>query len=579
MTDRELFKELVKKQVINQALADRVLRDAELSKNPAEEILYSERLADEEVVARVKSDLLGAPFKKIDPDAIPDDVLSIIPKEISQNYRVIPLEKQRDMLIVGMLRPDDLRAQEALRFIVKGERLSLGVYIVTPSVLAGVWRRYTPYKSEIELAIKDLRLKSANEERIIALDEGARSEGEGPIIKIVASTLRQAVEVLASDVHIEPQRSRLRIRFRVDGRLKEIASLPISLTQSIISRIKVLASLRLDETRIPQDGRFRTIVSGRDIDYRVSTFPTPTGEKVAIRVLDPRTGLKSFNELGLSDYNFKVLNETIKAPYGMILLSGPTGSGKTTTLYAIMQQINSDAINVVSLEDPVEYFIDGVNQSQVKPDIGYNFASGLRQILRQDPDVILVGEIRDQETASLAVNAALTGHLMLSTLHTNNSVGVIPRLIDLGVPAFILPSALKLMVAQRLVSHLCPECREAEKAPPEVQRIIKEEFEKLPNQELIAKFKGDYGNFKIYHANPKQDCKICKGRGSVGRIAIFEIFKMTPELGDIINVGFTENKLWEEAKRQGMITLRQDGIIKALNGDVLIEEIFKETEE
>lgn len=581
MTDQELLKELVKRQLLKQSLAERILKDAELLKRSAEEMLYSERLLDEEEIAKVKSELLGAPFKRIDPDLIPDDVLNIIPKEISQNYRLVPLEKRKDMLVVGMLRPDDLRAQEALKFIAKREKLNLGVYIITPSVLGSVWRRYTPYKTEIEMAVKDLRVKSEGEGGVVALEEGARTVEDAPIIKIVASTLRQAVEILASDIHIEPQRSRLRIRFRIDGKLQEAASLPLSLSQPIISRVKVLARLRLDENRIPQDGRFRTIVSGRDIDYRVSTFPTPTGEKAAIRVLDPRTGLKSFSELGLSDYNFKILDETIKAPYGMILLTGPTGSGKTTTLYAVMQKLNSDNINIVSLEDPVEYFIDGVNQSQVKPDIGYDFASGLRQILRQDPDVILVGEIRDKETASLAVNAALTGHLMLSTLHTNNSVGVIPRLIDLGVPAFILPSALKLMVAQRLISQLCPDCRKEEKAPPELQKLIREELEKLPNQEqkFIQKFEGNQNMLKIYHRSGRENCSTCKGRGIVGRIAIFEIFKMTEELGEIINAGFTENKLWEEAKRQGMITLRQDGIIKALEGKVLIEEVLRETEE
>jgi type IV pilus assembly protein PilB len=581
MTDQELLKELVKKQLLKQSLADRILKDAELLKRPAEEMIYSERLLDEEEVAKVKSELLDVPFKKVDPNLIPDDVLNIIPKEISQNYRLVPLEKSKDMLVVGMLRPDDLRAQEALKFIAKREKLSLGVYVIAPSVLGSVWRRYTPYKTEIEMAVKDLRVKSEGDERIVALEEGARTVEEAPIIKIVASTLKQAVEILASDVHIEPQRSRLRIRFRIDGKLQEAASLPLSLSQPIISRVKVLARLRLDENRIPQDGRFRTIVSGRDIDYRVSTFPTPTGEQAAIRVLDPRTGLKSFSELGLSDYNFKILDETVRAPYGMILLTGPTGSGKTTTLYAIMQKINSENVNIVSLEDPVEYFIDGVNQSQVKPDIGYDFASGLRQILRQDPDIILVGEIRDKETASLAVNAALTGHLMLSTLHTNNSVGVIPRLIDLGVPAFILPSALKLMVAQRLVGQLCPDCRKEEKAPLEVQKLMREELEKLPNQEqkFIQKFKDDQNNLKIYHRSGRENCNTCKGRGIVGRIAIFEIFKMTQELGEIINAGFTENKLWEEAKRQGMITLRQDGIIKALEGKVLIEEVLRETEE
>ncbi len=576
MTDQALFKELVERKVLDKSLAEKTLRDAGFTGRSAEEILYEKRLVDEIAAAKVKSELLGAPYKKIDPAAIPDDLLKIIPYETSKTYRVIPLEKQGDMFIVGMLRPDDVRAQEALRFIAKRERLSLGVFIITPSDLTAVWRRYTPYRSEIELAVKELGVKPGEDERLISLEEGAKSAEEAPIIKIVASTLRQAVEVSASDIHIEPQRSRLRLRFRIDGNLQEVASLPLSLSKPIISRVKVLSRLRLDETRIPQDGRFRTLVFGRDIDYRVSTFPTPSGEKVAIRVLDPTTGLKGLKEIGLSDYNFKILDAAIKAPYGMILITGPTGSGKTTTLYAMMQKINRESLNIVSLEDPVEYFMDGINQSQVKPEIGYSFASGLRQILRQDPDVIMVGEIRDSETASLAVNSALTGHMMLSTLHTNNSVGVIPRLIDLKVPGFLLSSALNLMLSQRLIARLCPDCKEKSEVPPEAQKIITDNLSTLsPALRKDIKFKPPY---VIYHANPKPGCKTCNGKGFVGRIAIFEIFKMTRELGEIINTGFTESKLWDEARRQGMVTLRQDGIIKALEGEVLFEEVLRETE-
>lgn len=577
MTDQEFLNELVKRQIIKEDLTARVLRDAQLLKRPAEELLYVERLVDEEKVAKIKSELFGAPYKKVDPEVISEDVLKLIPKETSQNYRVVPLERQKNMLIVGMLRPDDAAAQEALRFIAKRERLSLGVFVITPTDLTAVWRRYAPYHSEIETAVQELTIKG-EDERVI-LEEGAARAEDAPIIKIVASTLRQAVEVAASDVHIEPQRSRLRIRFRIDGKLQEVASLPTSLTQPIISRVKVLSRLRLDEGRIPQDGRFRTVVFGRDIDYRVSTFPTPNGEKVAIRVLDPTTGLKSFNEIGLNVYNAKILESAIQSPHGMVLLTGPTGSGKTTTLYAIMQRINSEKINVVSLEDPVEYFVDGVNQSQVKPEIGYDFASGLRQILRQDPDVIMVGEIRDHETADLAVNAALTGHMMLSTLHTNNAIGVIPRLVDLGVPVFLLPSALKLMLAQRLIPRLCLECKRPEKAPNEVQKIIKNVLEKTPDDVAGNWKKMAVGEFKIYHTVSNPNCKACKGKGTLGRIAIFEIFRMTREVGDIINGGFTESKLWDEAHHQGMVTLRQDGIIKALEGLVLIEEILRETEE
>lgn len=581
MDDSKLFDELVKKDIISQDIADKLLKAGELSERPAEEILYEERVADEKEVAKVKSEILDVPYKDVDPESIPDEILDMVPYETSRTYKFVPIEKKDDgTLIVGMLNPKDSQAQKALRFIAQQNRVSLGVYLVTPKVLRSVWRRYVPYEDEIESAVKAVSAVGQEEEDEIGLEETVSSSEEAPIIKIVASTLRQAVDVMASDVHIEPQRKRLRIRFRVDGDLREVANLPPKLSKPIISRVKVMSKLKLDETRIPQDGRFRTTVFGRNIDFRVATFPTPTGEKVAIRVLDPTTGMKSLEELGLKDYNYEKLKEAIDDPYGMTLMTGPTSSGKTTSLYSIMNRLNTEDRNIVTLEDPVEYFIDGVNQSQVVPGIGYNFASGLRQILRQDPDVIMVGEIRDGETASLAVNAALTGHLMLSTLHTNNSVGVIPRLIDLGVPSFLLPSSLNLMVAQRLVSRLCSQCRVKTDPSDELKGLIEDEVNSLPDkikEDIESKHGPDY---KVYRSEPQEDCEECGGNGTSGRVAIFEVFKMTRRLGSIITKGnFSEDDLWKESQKQGMVTLRQDGVIKALDGDVMIEEVMRETSE
>lgn len=576
MTDQELFKELVKKGLLEEAIGDRILKEASFAGRPAEEVLYEKRVVDEVAAAKAKSGLLGAPYKKINPEEISDDLLKVIPRDTSVTYRVIPIERTQNMLVVGMLRPDDARAVEALKFIVKNLGMSLGVYLITPSDLAAVWRRYAPYKSEVEAAVKEIGIMpgGAEEQRIVTLEERASTE-EAPIVKIIASTLRQGVEIGASDIHVEPMRERLRIRFRIDGVLQEMASLPANLALPLVARVKVLSRLKLDETRIPQDGRFRTTMFGRDIDFRVATFPTPSGEKVAIRVLDSKTGLKGFEQLGLNPYNQAILGGAIEKPYGMILISGPTGSGKTTTLYAIMQRLNNETVNVISLEDPVEYFMEGINQSQVKPEIGYTFSSGLRQILRQDPDIIMVGEIRDGETAGLAVNAALTGHIMLSTIHTNNAVGVIPRLVDLGVPTFLLSSALNLMAAQRLVLQLCPDCKKGEKASGEIEKTIDEALNTLPTElQKTVKYKAPY---TVYRAHPRADCKICKGKGTAGRVAIFEMFRMTRELGDLVSTGFTEGKLWDEAKRQGIVTLRQDGVLKALDGKISMEEVIRET--
>jgi len=575
MTDQQLFEELGKRGVLTPQTVASVMQEASLSGKLPEDIVYEKKLGDEAAIAKVKSELLGAPYKKIDVKAVPEELLRIIPKEVSMTYRVMPIERTKGMMIVGMFRPDDVRAQEALRFIAKQQGMSLGIYLVTLSDLAEMWRRYMPYKNEIEAAVKEVGTRESDD-KAVDLEGGARGE-EAPVIKIVASTLRQAVEIGASDVHIEPQRNRLRIRFRIDGTLHEVVSLPPNLIQPVVSRVKVLARLKLDETRIPQDGRFRTNFLGREIDYRVATFPTPSGEKVVIRVLDPRTGLKGLAQLGISDYNGRILEEGIRRPYGMILISGPTGSGKSTTLYSIMQQLNTEGVNVVTLEDPVEYVMEGANQSQVRPEINYSFASGLRQILRQDPDVIMVGEIRDAETANLAVNAALTGHVMLSTIHTNNSVGVIPRLVDLGVPPFLLSSALNMVIAQRLVLKLCPECKTEGKAPAEIEKAIDASMKTLPPE--LKKTKPFKAPYTIYKKGNNPECKTCKGRGTSGRVALYEIIHMTRELGDLINKGFTEGTLWDEARRQGVATMRQDGMLKALEGLISVEEVLRETTE
>lgn len=578
MDNKSLLQELTNQGILSEDLQKNILKESLASGKDAEELIYERRLADDKTVAKVKSQSLGIPYKEIDTEEIKDDILKLIPEETVRNYKVIPISKTADLLTVGMVNPDDSRAQDALKFIAKQLRANLGIYLITKTALDDVLRKYSPYKNEVDAAVKSIGAGSktlSGEQRIIQLEEGATASEEAPIIKIVASTLKEAVWQKASDIHIEPQRNRVRIRFRIDGELQEVSSLPVELYQPIVSRVKVLSNLKIDETRIPQDGRFRTILFGRDIDYRVATFPTPVGEKVAIRVLDPLTGLKGLEELGLVGRNFEVLKDGVQKPYGMVLITGPTGSGKTTTLYAIMQILNKDDVNIVSLEDPVEYFMDGLNQSQVRPEIGYDFISGLRQILRQDPDVIMVGEIRDNETASLSIHAALTGHIVLSTLHTNNALGVIPRLLDMKIDQFLLPVSLNLMVAQRLLPKLCQKCKAAQNPPEKIAAIIKKELDKLP-KEIISGYKTQTENIQIYHS---PGCAACKNKGISGRIALFEILEMTPELGEIINTGVTEHKILEESRRQGMITLRQDGVLKALNGQVAIEEVLRETVE
>ena len=581
MDDKILAEGLVKKNLLSPDSAQKLLNEARDSRRRFEDIIYFRRLVPEADVTRVKSEVLKIPYKQVKADSVSEDALKLIQQETAQNYKVIPISKEtidgKNMLVVGMVNPDDARAQEALRYIAKEQNISLGVYVISLSDWEMVLRRYVSYKSEIDAALKSLTTKSGKAftptQRMVSIEEGITVAEEAPIIKIVSSTLKNAVALNASDIHIEPQKTRVRIRFRMDGRLQEIASLPIELEQPVVSRVKILADLKIDETRVPQDGRFMTFIFGRDVDFRVATFPTPSGEKVAIRVLDSTVGLKGIEKLGVQDRSLSLVMAAIKKPFGMILVTGPTGSGKSTTLYSLLQILNREESNILSLEDPVEYFIEGVNQSQVHPEIGYDFSSGLRQILRQDPDIIMVGEIRDTETAKLAVHAALTGHIVLSTLHTNNAIGVIPRLIDMGVDSFLLPSALNLMIGQRLVRRLCDNCKKPVEPPKEIAEIIKNELGKL-KPEIRAEMKLEMP-YKVYEM---VGCKVCGGKGITGRIAIFEVLSMTPELSKAIGASMDEDVIAKEAVNQGMVSLRQDGIIKALRGLVTIEEVLRETE-
>jgi type IV pilus assembly protein PilB len=387
-----------------------------------------------------------------------------------------------------------------------------------------------------------------------------------PVTKLVAVILKHATEGRASDIHIEPERKQLRIRFRLDGTLYTSLFLPMSVHGAVIARIKILTHLKLDEKRKPQDGRFSTTIKGTVIDFRVSTFPTYFGEKIVIRILDPTVGIKTFADLGLVGRNLELIQKNIKRPYGLVLVTGPTGSGKSTTLYTILQALNQERSNIVSLEDPIEYNVAGVNQSQVHPEIEYTFATGLRSVLRQDPDIIMVGEIRDKETAQLAIHAALTGHLVLSTLHTNNSVGVIPRLIDMGIDPFLIPATLVLAIGQRLVRTLCEDSKKPLPVEGKIRQVLEQEIITLP---ATAK-KTVVLPKEIFQALPSETCP----KGTRGRVGIFEVLAMTPELEKLIlEEQPSEAKIEEEAHRQGMLTMRQDGIIKVLNGTVGIEEL------
>lgn len=537
------------------------------------EIVLIEQGISEKVVLEAKSELLGIPTRVLDNSKVSFETLKYIPEESARHYQMIPLGKEEGVLHIGMINPENLEAREALQFISSNLDMPFKIFLVSRSDFSKVIKEYQGLGGEVSRALGEL--ETALGGHVIDLpNEGTLKKGEmtnitedAPITKMVAVVLRHAVEGKASDVHIEPSRDQMRVRFRVDGVLYTSLFLPMNVHEAVVSRVKIMTNMKIDEKRKPQDGRFRARVDNREVDFRVSTFPTYFGEKVVMRILDPDIGIKSFQELGITDRNLKVLEEGLGRPFGMILLTGPTGSGKSSTLYAMLKVINDEKRNIVSLEDPIEYYLKGINQSQVRPEIDYTFASGLRSVLRQDPDVIMVGEIRDRETAQLAVHAALTGHLVLSTLHTNDAVGVIPRLIDMGVDPFLIPSTLVVAIAQRLVRTLCPESRKEIPVADAIKELLAKEINNMPDE-----LKKDIVLPPvIYEALPSGTCP----KGTRGRIAIFEMLSMTRELENIVLKGPSESIIADEARRQNMLTMRQDGILKVFEGIIGLEELFE----
>ncbi len=573
----DLIQYLTKKKILDKKQGLKVRREVKESGKTAEEVILEEKILGEQILFEAKSKALGIPLKKTVPEEIPKELIAVIPREAIEHYKMVPLnlKKEERVLEVGMVYPEDPQAKEALKFLARQQKLTSRVFLITLSDFKNYLKKIQIPEKEVEKALAKLEeeIKAERKEKVIEVPGVERLVEEAPVIKMVAVILRQAVEGKASDIHIEPTRDSLKVRYRLDGVLHPSLILPLKVHPAIVARVKILSGLKIDETRIPQDGRFSTKIGEKRVDFRVSTFPTTLGEKVAIRVLDPEEGLKSLSELGLEERNFKIVREAIQRPFGMILAAGPTGCGKTTTLYAILRLLNKEAVNIVTLEDPVEYFMEGINQSQVKPEINYTFARGLRQILRQDPDIIMVGEIRDEETAALAVHAALTGHLMLSTLHTTNVVDVVPRLLDMGVRPFLLPPTLSLAINQRLVRVLCPYCKKKVKAQGDSKKYILEKLKNLPPS-IREKFKSK--SFYIY--KPK-GCKKCNFKGYSGRTGVFEIIRMTDRLAEIIVHDPTEKKIFEETRAQGMTTMEEDGIIKVLKGQTSLEEVMRVAQE
>ena len=571
----DLVQQLVKKGVINKNKATVLEYEIKTSNKRPEEVILEKRIVTEDFLLGLKGEVLKIPLKAVSPEEVQLKALETIPEESAKYYKMLPLAKEGNRLEVGMVYPEDLKAREALEFLARQNKFSYQIFLISLSNFNELLTKYRSLKKEVKRALEELETELEKEKRPgVQAIEVERIAEEAPISKIVAVILRHAVDGKASDIHIEPSRDKLRVRFRLDGVLHPSIFLPMRILPAIVARIKILSNLKIDETRIPQDGRFSARIEGRLIDFRVSTFPTILGEKAVMRILDPGERKIDFKELGITGRNLEAIKRGLDKSYGMILSTGPTGSGKTTTLYSVLSLFNDEKVNIMTLEDPVEYFIEGVNQSQIKPEIGYSFGSGLRYMLRQDPDIIMVGEIRDEETASLAIHAALTGHILLSTLHTSNTLGVIPRLIDMGIEPFLLPSTLSLAIAQRLLRKLCPYCKKKVKANKEARKKIIDEIEKIPS--VVKK---EIKIEKVLYIYEPVGCKRCNNLGYAGRIGIFEILEMTENLEEIILKEPSESTIKEEAKRQGMITMKQDGMLKVLEGVTSLEEVLRVAEE
>ncbi|MEI8327936.1 MAG: GspE/PulE family protein [Candidatus Taylorbacteria bacterium] len=553
----------------------RDVRSAVTSGTPVDDALISKGVKVDDIVG-ARGEFMNMPVRILTENSVPFEALDYIPEENALHYNFVPIGLADGVLEIGVVDPDNMEARDAINFLVAKKNIPFKMFLISPDDFKKVIEMYKGLTGEVTRALTELETELSIEPGdVIKKEDMTTKPGaedtviieDAPVVKIVATIVRYAVEGEASDVHIEHMRDKIRVRFRVDGILNTSLVLPSQVHSAVVARIKVLSNMRLDEKRKPQDGRFSARIDNRKIDFRVSTFPSYYGEKVEMRILDQAKGVRKMDDMGLSAKNLIMMREAINKPYGMILLTGPTGSGKSTSLYSILNEVDRESYNVLSLEDPVEYSIDGVSQSQVRPEIGYDFSTGLRTTLRQDPDIIMVGEIRDKETAQLAVQAALTGHLVFSTLHTNNAAGVIPRLIDMGVDPFLIAPTLVLAVAQRLVGLLEPGGGEAVPVDGSFKAMIDRQFADLP-----AQFKKEIPFADtVYKIKPTPTCP----KGTRGRMAVFEMFAMDKDIEQVILKTPTELEVSRIIREKGMLTLKEDAFIKAFQRVIPIEEVNK----
>ncbi len=566
MATRSLEEILAQKKLITQEQLSSIRLESINTGDSVEEIIRRRQLVPEEAMSEAKAELLGIPYITL-TNQIPAEALATIPQATAEKYSAVPFELSKDgiWLSVAMADPLDL---QLIEFLERKSNKRIKPYMASAeNIAAAIKAQYSSsLTTEVTAALKEVGSEAAggNAKNVPAEDTAKelKIERDAPVAQIVSTLLEYGIKMRASDIHIEPLEDRTRVRYRIDGILQEKLSLHKALHDAIVSRIKILSGMKIDEKRIPQDGRFNFKVGNEEIDLRVSTLPVVYNEKIVMRLLKKTGGVPTLADLGLRGMALKHLQTQMLRPHGVILITGPTGSGKTTTLYSILTQLNTDRVNIVTLEDPVEYQMPGVNQVQINSQVGLTFADGLRSFLRQDPNIIMVGEIRDKETTELAIQAALTGHLVFSTLHTNTAAGSLPRLLDLGAEPFLIASAVNCVEAQRVVRRVCENCREQFVPPEPVMADIKNVLGKLyaSDKKTLVKGKG---------------CNHCNNTGYLGRIGIYEVLPISEQLAKLVLEHAPLNEIEKEAEAEGMITMKQDGYMKALEGITTIEEVLR----
>ncbi len=580
--ENEQLREFIKDSaMVGEKELEESFNEAESTKKKLGDVLLAKKLIDGLKLRKLYAYILGVPFVDISKEMIAPEILQIVPEPIAKKYKIVAFEKNGQELKVAMLNPEDM---QTIDFIKKKTDLKIISCLTTEESIEAVLKQYS---QSLKAEFGDIIDKNAS---MISEEKGAEDDLEKiaqglPIIRIVDTLIKHAIIQNASDIHIEPDEKEVRIRYRIDGILHEAMTLPKQVRDGIIARIKVLSNLKLDEHRVPQDGRFKIEKEGIKISFRVSILPIFDGEKIVMRLLNENSKGLTLEAMGLMGQALEVIHKEIKRPNGMILVTGPTGSGKTTTLYTVMDILNTPEVNISTVEDPVEYRMTRINQTQIHPKVGLTFAAGLRSLLRQDPDIIMVGEIRDKETMEMAVQAAMTGHLVLSTLHTNSAAGTLPRLIDMGAEPFLVASTANVIIAQRLVRKLCNDCKEEYKLDKKELETLMNNYEmdnilKILRKNEITKdkigAKDDWANIKFY--KPK-GCNQCNGEGYRGRNGIFEVLEIDEEIRKMISQNSPAEELEKRAKEKGMLSMIEDGFSKSILGITSIEEILRVTKE